>query len=78
MAYCADVQKNKDPGIGIVVLTFPIPGFVSVVSFADLGLSGDGIDFTPGSALGGVNLSLFLFGKLLIGYKFFHNVPLHN
>ena len=51
MVYCADVQNNKYPGIGFVILTFPIPGFVSVVSFADLGLSGDGIQLAPGLPL---------------------------
>ena len=54
-------------------LTFPIPGFVSVVGFAVFGLSGDGIQLAPGLPSGVVNLPLFLLGKLLVGDKFFHD-----
>ena len=74
MAYRATVQKNKHPGIGFVIITLPIPGFVSVVSLAVLRLPGDGIDFAPGSAFGGIDLSLFLLGELFVGNEFFHNI----
>ena len=62
----------KSPGTGFVVLTFPIPGFVSAVGFAASRFPGDGVQLTPCSALGGVDLTLFLFGKLLVGNVFFH------
>ena len=55
-----------------MTITLPIPGFVSVVSFAVLGLPGDGIQLTPGLPSGLVNLTLFLLGKLLVGNEFFH------
>ena len=55
-----------------MILTLPIPGFVSVIGFAVLGLSGDGIQLTPGLPLGLINLALFLFGKLLVGNEFLH------
>ena len=55
-----------------MIITLPIPGFVSVVSFAVLGLPGDGIQLAPGLPLGQVHLALFLFGKLLVGDKFLH------
>ena len=50
----------------------PIPGFVSVVCLAVLWHAGDGIAFTPGDALGCVNLALLRFGKLSVGNGFFH------
>ena len=50
-----------------MIVTLPIPGFVSVVGFAVFRLPGDGIQFTPGLSLGQVHLSLFLLGKLLVG-----------
>ena len=50
----------------------PILCPLSVVSFAVLGLSGDGIDPAPGGALGGIHFALFLLGKLLVGNEFFH------
>ena len=55
-----------------MVVTLPIPGFVSVVSFAVFRLPGDGIQLTPGLSLGQVHLALFLFGKLLVGNEFLH------
>ena len=66
----------KTPGIGFVIITFPIPGFVSVVGLAIFRLSGDGVQLAPGLPSGLVDLSLFLLGKLLVGNKFFHNVNL--
>lgn len=67
----------KSPGIGFVNVTFPIPGFASVVGFAALRLPGDGTDLPPGAALGAVQLALFLLGQLLIGNKLFHFKFLH-
>ena len=55
-----------------MTITLPIPGFVSVIGFAVFRLSGDGIQFAPGLPSGLVDLSLFLFGKLLVGNEFFH------
>ena len=55
-----------------MIITLPIPGFVSVVSFAVLGLPGDGVQFTPGLPPGLINLALFLLGKLLVGNEFLH------
>ena len=60
------------PGTGFVILTFPIPGVVSVVCFAVFWLSGNGIQLAPGLPLGLVDLSLFLLGKLLVRNEFFH------
>ena len=55
-----------------MTITLPIPGFVSVVSFAVLGLPGDGIQLTPGLPLGQVHLALLFFRELLIGNEFLH------
>jgi hypothetical protein len=55
-----------------LIITLPIPGFVSVVGFAVLGFAGDGIHITPGIPPGRIRFALFLLGKLLIGNKFFH------
>ena len=55
-----------------MILILPIPGFVSVVSLAVCGLSGDGIQFAPGLSPGLINLAFFLLGKLLVGNEFFH------
>ena len=57
-----------------MIVTLPIPGFVSVVGFAVLGLAGDGVQLAPSLPLGSVHFALFLFGKLLIGNEFFHSV----
>ena len=35
-----------------MIVTHPIPGFVSVVGFAVLGLTGDGVQLAPGLPLG--------------------------
>ena len=59
-----------------MIVTPPIPGFVSVVCLAVLGLPGDGIQLAPGLPFSQVYLVLFLLGKLLIGNKFFHNANL--
>ena len=66
----------KTPGIGFVIITFPIPGFVSVVGLAGLWLSGDGVQLAPGLPSGLVDLSLFLLGKLLVRNEFLHNTNL--
>ena len=55
-----------------MIVTLPIPGFVSVVGFAVFRLPGDGIQLAPGLPLGQVHLALFLLGKLLVGNEFFH------
>ena len=55
-----------------MIVTLPIPGFVSVVCLAVFGLSGDGIQLAPGLPLGQVHLALFLLGKLLVGNEFLH------
>ena len=57
-----------------MIVTLPIPGFVSIVGLAVLGLTGDGVQLNPSLPLGQVHFALFLFGKLLIGYEFFHGV----
>ena len=57
-----------------MIVTLPIPGFVSVVGLAVLGFAGDGVKSAPSLPLGQVHLALFLFGKLLIGNEFFHGV----
>ena len=41
-----------------MIVTLPIPGFVSVVGFAVLGLAGDGVKSAPGLPLGQVHLAL--------------------
>ena len=60
------------PGTGFVILTLPIPGFVSVVCIAVLRLPRDGIQLAPGLPPGLIDLALFLFGKLLVGNEFLH------
>ena len=55
-----------------MIITFPIPGFVSVIGFAVLGLPGNGAETAPAAPPLGVGFSLFLFGKLLVGNVFFH------
>ena len=55
-----------------MTITLPIPGFVSVVSLAILGLPGDGVQLAPGLPTSLINFVLFLLGKLLIGNEFFH------
>jgi len=55
-----------------VILTLPIPGFVSVVCLAVCGLSGDGVQLAPGLPPGLIDLALFLLGKLLVGNEFLH------
>ena len=54
------------PGTGFVILTLPIPGFVSVVGLAVFGLPGDGIQLAPGLPSGLVEFVLLLFRKLLV------------
>ena len=55
-----------------MIVTLPIPGFVSVVGLAVFRLPGDGIQLAPGLPSSLVNLALFLLGKLLIGNEFLH------
>ena len=56
-----------------MIVTLPIPGFVSVVGLAVLGLPGYRIPFAPGLPSDLVDLALFFLGKFLIGNEFFHN-----
>ena len=60
------------PGTGFVILTLPIPGFVSVVCLAVLRLPRDGIQLAPGLPSGKIHLALFLLGKLLVGNESLH------
>ena len=55
-----------------MVVPRPIPGFVSGVGFAVLGLPGNGAETAPAAPPLGVGFSLLLFGKLLVGNVFFH------
>ena len=55
-----------------MVVALPIPGFVSVVCLAVLGLPADGVQLAPSLPPCLVNLSLFLLGKLLVGNEFLH------
>ena len=41
-----------------MIVTLPIPGFVSVVGFAVLGFAGDGVKSAPGLSLSQVHLAL--------------------
>lgn len=59
-----------------MVITLPIPGFVAVIGFAVLRLSGDGVKLAPGLPPGLIDLPLFFLGKLLVGDEFFHNTNL--
>ena len=59
-----------------MMVTIPVPGFVSVVGPAVLGLPGDGIQAAPGLPAGLIDLSFFLLGQFLIRDKFFHIVLL--
>ena len=60
------------PGTGFVILTLPIPGFVSVVCLAVLRLPGDGVQLAPGLPLGLVDLSLLFFRQFFVKDEFFH------
>ena len=60
------------PGTGFVILTLPIPGFVSVVCLAVFGLPGDGIQLAPGLPFCQIHLALFLLGKFPIWNEFLH------
>ena len=53
-------------------MAIPIPGFVSIIGPAVLGLPGDRIQVAPGLAFGLIDLSFFLLGKFLIRNKFLH------
>ena len=55
-----------------MILTLPIPGFVSVIGFAVIRLPGDGAQFAPGLPPGLIDLPLFLLGKLLVRNEFLH------
>ena len=66
-------MNKTNPGIGFVIITLPIPGFVSVVSLAVFRLTGDGVQITPALLPGLIDLALFLLGKLLVGDEFLHN-----
>ena len=57
-----------------MIVTLPIPGFVSIVGLAVLGLASDGVQLAPCLPLVQVHFALFFLGKLLIGNEFFHGV----
>ena len=59
-----------------MIITLPIPSFVSVVGLAVLGLPCNRVPFAPGLPFGLIDLALFLLGKLLVGNEFFHNASL--
>ena len=44
-----------------MIVTLPIPGFVSVVSFAVFGLPSDGFQLAPGLPPDLIDLALFFF-----------------
>ena len=56
-----------------MIVTLPIPGFVSVICLAVFGLPSDGVQLVPGLPPGLIDLSLYIFGKLFVGNEFFHN-----
>ena len=56
-----------------MIITLPIPGFVSAIGFAVFRLPGDGVQLAPSLPTGLIDLALFLLGKLLVGNEFFHN-----
>ena len=58
-----------------MIVTHPIPGFVSVVGLAVLGLASDGVQFAPGLPFRQIHLVLFLLGKLLVGDEFSMVLP---
>ena len=53
----------------IIIATFLL---IAVVGLAAFRLSGDGVQRTPGLPSGIIDLSLFLFGKLLIRDEIVH------
>ena len=55
-----------------MILTLPIPGFVSAVCLAVFRLPGDRVQLAPGLPTGFVQLALFLLGKLLVGNESLH------
>ena len=55
-----------------MIITLPIPGFVSVVSLAVFGFSGDRVQLAPGLPFGQVHLALLFFRGLLVGNEFLH------
>ena len=63
---------NKSPGTGFVIITLPIPGFISVVGLAVCRLSGDGIQLAPGLPFGQIHLALLFFRELFVGHEFVH------
>ena len=55
-----------------MIITLPIPGFVSVVGLAILGLPGDGVQFAPGLPTSLINFAFFLLRELFVGDEFLH------
>ena len=64
------IQKSRKHGRGIIMN--PLPCFRSVVCFRVCGFSRYGIYSAPGTPALLIQLSLFLFGELLIRNKFLH------
>ena len=52
-----------------MILTLPIPGFVSVVGLAVFRFPGDGVQLAPGLTSGLIDLVCFVLRKLLIEDK---------
>ena len=65
-------EYMENPGTGLVAITLPAPGFVSVVGLAAVRFPGHRTDGAPGFPSGSIPLSFFLFGQFFIGNKFFH------
>ena len=54
------------------MFTLPIPGFVSVVGLAVLGLPGNGVQLAPGLPSGLSDLALLFLRELFVGNEFLH------
>ena len=65
------INKTQKPGLGSVITL--LPGFFSVVGLRVGGFAGNGAKLPPIAALLAVELSLPLFGELLVGGEFFHS-----
>ena len=55
-----------------MIITLPIPGFVSIVGFAVFRLPGDGIQLAPGLPSGLIHLALLFLRELFVGNEFLH------
>ena len=62
-SYSKNKQKSRNR---FVILTLPIPGFVSVVGLVVFELPGDGGQFVPGLPPDLIDLERLMYGELLI------------